>query len=411
MLNLYQKEKYYTMKYQELKKDPLVKDFLRSRGIRKSTEKAYLQRINKYCEFLGKTPTEFIDEAEEEQDNGIKKRKRKINSYIYDFVELLKSDNSSSNTIKSTVETVVSFYKQFDVDTPSLRNLVKKQNENISFESLLNKDLIKQIVDQASVRDKAIVLIHFSSGMGASEVRHLTFRDFLIAVNEYVDINELDKQDVLKVAMSLKNRDDLVGTWKIKRFKTGMPYVTFSSPEATKAMINYFIDRYRTNKPIKSLDDVLIVNQYNQKISATGYNLIFARLNEKLGLGKRSEKRHSLTSHILRKMFTTILYRAGLDKLAIDWMLGHKIDPITEAYFKTNIVDLKSKYMNVLPHLTLEKVKIKRMESDEVKDIVRDLDKKDEEIKKLREENAITRKIVEDLIKDMKMKENVVPKA
>lgn len=393
------------MKYQELMKDPLVKDFLRSRGIRKTTEKLYLFRINRYSKFLGKSPAEFIDEAEEEQDMGIKRRKRRINSYIYDFVELLQLENSSANSIKSIVGTVVSFYRQFDIDTPILRNLVKKENENVSFESLLNKSQIKQIVDQASVRDKAIVLIHFSSGMGASEVRHLTFRDFLIAVDEYTNINELDNQDMLKIVFNLKNRDDLIGTWRIKRFKTGMPYVTFTSPEATKALINYIIDRYRTNKPIKSIDDILIVNQYNEKISAPGYSLIFTRLNERLELGRRSEKRYTFTSHILRKMFTTVLYRAGLDKLAIDWMLGHKINPVTEAYFKTNIRDLKNKYKSVLHHLTLEKVKIQRMESDEVKDIVRDLDKKDEEIKKLREENAMTRKIVKDFIETMKLKE------
>jgi integrase len=393
------------MKYLELETDPLVKDFLRSRTLRKTTEKVYVRRIKKYSKFLGKTPTEFIDEAEEEQDKGIKRRKRQINSYIYDFVELLKSENHSAYSIKSNVETIVSFYKQFDVDTPSLRNLLKNQNKNVSFETLLNKDQIKQIVDQANVRDKAIILIHFSSGMGASEVRHLTFRDFLIAVGEYININELDKQDALKVAINLKNRDDLIGTWKIHRFKTGMPYVTFTSPEATKAIINYIIDRYRTNKPIKSLDDVLIVNQSNKKLSATGYTLIFARLNEKLELGRRSGKIRSFTSHILRKMFTTTLYQAGLDKLAIDWMLGHKIDPVTEAYFKTNIADLKRNYTKVLHHLTLEKVKIQRIESNEVKDIVRDLDKKDKEIKMLRKENAMTQKIVKDLIETMKMRE------
>lgn len=101
------------MKYPELKKDPLVKDFLRSRGLRKTTEKAYLQRIKKYSAFICKSPTEFIDEVEEEQDQGIKRRKRKINSYIYDFVELLKSENNSANSIKSKVETIVSLIKDF----------------------------------------------------------------------------------------------------------------------------------------------------------------------------------------------------------------------------------------------------------------------------------------------------------
>lgn len=49
-------------------------------------------------------------------------------------------------------------------------------------------------------------------------------------------------------------------------------------------------------------------------------------------------------------------------------------------------------------HLTIEKVKIRCIESNEVKGIVRDLDKKDEEIKFLREENEKTKNLVNELI-------------
>jgi hypothetical protein len=37
-----------------------------------------MHRITRYCNFLGNTPTELIEEAEVEQDSAIKTRKRRI---------------------------------------------------------------------------------------------------------------------------------------------------------------------------------------------------------------------------------------------------------------------------------------------------------------------------------------------
>ena len=393
------------MTYKDIETDPCIKDFIRSRSLRESTKREYLMRINQYCKFTGKTPSELVDEAEIEQDQGIKTRKRKIKDYILDYIEQLKKDNKSNTTIRSHIETIFGFYRSFDIDTPRLRNILNKNPDNPSFDKLPELKHIKQAIKSCGIRDRAIILLHFSSGMGASEVRNLTCRDFIVAVDEYLDLDDFDKGNIFKVAVSLKDKDNLVGTWKIRRFKTKMPYITFNSPESTQAIVDYIFYRYKVNKPINNIDDPLFTTKDNVKITSGTHQKLFMRLNDKMGFGHRTEKYRFFTSHMLRKLFTSSLYKAGVDKLAIDWMLGHKINPITEAYFKTNEKDLKMNYIKALPQLTLEKVKIRRIESDEVKGIVRDLDKKDEEIRMLRHENAITRKIVEDLINDLKMKE------
>ena len=393
------------MNYRDIENDPCVKDFLRSRRLRESTRKEYLGRLNQYCLFTGKTPTELIDEAEMEQDQGIKTRKRKIKGYILDYIDEFKNNNKADTTAKTHIETIFGFYKVYDIDTPSLRNLFSSNQNNASFEELPELKHIKQAIKACNIRDRAIILLHFSSGMGASEVRHLTCKNFVTAMDEYLDLDSLDKENMFKVAVNLKDKKDLIGTWKIRRYKTNMPYITFNSPESTQAIIDYIFYRYKMNKSVKNINDYLFTTKNNAHITKGNHQKIFMRLNDRVGFGRRTEKRRFFTSHMLRKLFTTSLYKAGVDKLAIDWMLGHKINPVTEAYFKTNEKDLKNNYIKVLHHLTLEKVKIRRMESEEVKDIVRDLDKKDEEIRILREENAMTRKIVKDFIETMKTRE------
>ena len=374
------------MTYREIENDRCIKDFLRSRGISEKTKREYLIRINQYSKFTGKTPEELIDEADDEQDQGIKQRKRKVKDYILDYIDDLKNNNKSNNTIKSHIDTVFAFYRYFDVDPPRVKNIVPVNHENLSFQELPEMEHIKQVLKVCSIRDRAIVLLHFSSGMGAAELRHLTCKDFITSFDEYLDLDDNNKQNMFKVAVNLKDKEDLIGTWKIRRYKTKMPYITFNSPESTQAIVDYIFERYNMNKPIKSLEDPLFTTLYNTMISPGSHQRLFMRLNDKAGFGKRTEKRRFFTSHMLRKLFTTSLYHAGVDKLAIDWMLGHKINPVTEAYFKTNIKDLKRNYIKAVPHLTLEKVKVKRIESDDVKEIVRELDKKDKEIKKLKAE-------------------------
>lgn len=116
-----------------------------------------------------------------------------------------------------------------------------------------------------------------------------------------------------------------------------MPYITFNSPESNKAIVEYILDRERNNKTFKTSDERLFTTATGKPISDAAHSLLFRRLNQRAGLGYRSESRNFFTSHMLRKMFTTTLYKAGVDKLAIDWMLGHKINPITESYFKADV--------------------------------------------------------------------------
>lgn len=363
------------MKNAEIENDKYFKKYIRSRGIRKSTKRVYITRIKTYTNFTGKTPTQLIKEADKEQDKGIKRYNRKINDYILDYVDYCKENDKAIQTIKLNIDTINSFYKYFDIDPPTIRGLLKKDPENLSFEKLPEMQTIEHALTVCKPRERAILLLQLSSGMGSAEIRSLTCKHFIDAFSEYIDLDRYDKKNLLKVATHLKDKnEEMIGTWKIVRIKTGMPYITFNSPESSRALINYVLYRYEMNKHIKSLDRPFFVNQFNRAVNKEAMTRMYNRINDNSGLGYRNNKRRTLTSHIPRKIFTTNLYRAGLDKLAIDWMLGHKINEVTESYFKTNIQDLKKLYMNAVEYLTIEKVKIKRVAAKEIKDIVRELD-------------------------------------
>lgn len=311
------------MQIRDIREDECVQDFLRSRRIRDSTKKEYIQRIKTYSSFLNKTPSELINEGESEEEAGIKKRKRKIKTYFYDFIDYLEKDREvSEQTIQLHISTISSFYDEYDIIPPRVKGL-HKTNFNISYEELPSFVDIRKVVSLAGLRDRAIILLMVSSGMGSSEVRNLHIGDF-------------------------KTSRSKIRTWNIRRFKTGMPYYTFNSPESTEALNSYL----RTRKK-KTSQDYLFVNRSNKQMSNDSVTRLFHRVNDAAGLGYRDHRHRTLTSHILRKMFTTALYKAGLDILQIDWMLGHKIPVSRAAYFKTNPGELKENYKKVVEFVTL----------------------------------------------------------
>lgn len=351
--------------------DKLFKIFIKERNITKRTIRSHAQAIRHYSNFHEMSPENLILEAEKEQDNGIKTYKRKVRKRLMGFIENLRKIGYSPFSIKSYLNSIKAFYHHFDIDTPRLRGIWKDKDKkrNLSHEKLPTKEDIGRILDVADIRDQAIILLHLSSGMGAGEVSYLTWRDFLVAYENYyvpspekqLDIfhvvNELEKIDAEE-----KNQDmgGIIGTWKISRIKTGMDYITYNTPESSKYILKYLEYRLNHNKPIKSLESTLFASYYNQRIKNSGYTLLFQRLNKKAGFKRRPqtgtvhpEGRHFITSHVLRKTFATMLYGARWDKLRVDWLLGHRIDDVSSAYFKVKPEILLEEYRKVIGELSV----------------------------------------------------------
>ena len=64
-----------------------------------------------------------------------------------------------------------------------------------------------------------------------------------------------------------------------------------------------------------------------------GFNKIYVRLNDKVGFKRRNNNYRFLTSHQLREIFTTTLFRNRVDKLRVDFLVGHRINQQDSAYF------------------------------------------------------------------------------
>ncbi|NMO09508.1 tyrosine-type recombinase/integrase [Methanobacterium subterraneum] len=375
------------MKFTEadISMDSMVKEFFLAKNIRESTKNHYLIRLRYYCDFIEKTPSQMIEEAEAEEEERLRMRKRKIRKYFLSWLDELQTKGYSRNTISSFFTSVKTFYRFFEIELPNVNIEIKKDNSK-SFEKIPTKEDIKKALNHANIKYKAMILLMSSSGMGSSEIRNLTYGNFLESIKEYYKPTKNEQFDIAQITEVLQEKRTVIPTWKINRFKTGMPYVTFSTPESVEALLVYMNSRQNKN-PFKSLNDWLFVSDGTQ-MSGHVLATYFRRINDKSGFEKL---KHSVFfhTHALRKFFGTTLHKKGIQRLNYDFMMGHKIDQIAEAYIKPNVDSLKREYMICIEDLSIESVKFRRIESGEIKTIVNELNEKDRQIKEIREEQKL----------------------
>ena len=157
----------------DILEDSLFKAFIQNRGIRKGTITRYNTQLKMYCNFIGKTPTELIDEAEKE-DLQIRMRNKSVKKYLLDFKDYMETNNYSSHNITNTLTMVRTFYTEYDIMLPKMQ--LKRKHNVESVEDIPSKNDIKLALKNCNPKFQAIILLMSSSGMGSAEVRSLSYK-------------------------------------------------------------------------------------------------------------------------------------------------------------------------------------------------------------------------------------------
>jgi integrase len=186
---------------------------------------------------------------------------RKTIEYLAKFKKCLKDKNLSPKAQAVAIACVRSFYKAFDIQLSSSIGKLRKAKalrENQHF--LTREDILKLVTNAKSLRDKAIILCMASSGMARQEIINLRVKDI-----------EFDENGI--------------GTVSIRRQKSQTDYVTFISPEAGKAMKNYFDERNRSEQlKIKGENDfVFVTHDIGRRGKPSTFTFIFWQMAKQLG--------------------------------------------------------------------------------------------------------------------------------
>lgn len=353
------------MNRNELEMEPTVKSLFALIAPADRTKDNYLTALMHYTNFTGMTPTELIDEANEDIKAGKLMIHRRVFTRIPAFRQYLEglrtpqaNRSHAPGTLNKYVSTVCSFYKYFYIEVPKQprsKNKTKPVKENLK---RATKDDIQKAQEIANLRDNAIMLCGVSSGMGAAEVASLTVEAF----NEGYDL------------------ETGITTFDMRRGKVEVDFITFISPEASQAVIKYL--EWRDRPPARP-DNKRDITEYEKRKVTPGSYLfisskvsaeylqtrdeeirrckpdtivkIYNRISNNANMGGQKGVYNILRSHNMRKFFTSNLKNAGCDSDLVEYFTGHTLDGSKPAYYEGNPVQLKEIYKKFIPYITIRK--------------------------------------------------------
>jgi len=319
--------------------EEIINDFTNSRNLSSKTIIGYRNTIKIYTQFNQLTLKELLTEAELEEETGIRWKKRKLKKRLMDFRVFLQR-KYLIGTAKIHFQRMTAIYRHYEIeihDLPYTSNKNVNEPIPITYKDLPDKKIIKKALKISSPVMRAVILFMSGSGCAKNETLNLTIQDFINATNEYHD-----KNNIYEVINALKNREDIIPTFTIKRKKTNKYYSTFCTPEATNEIINYLISSNRKLKPetpLFKIEDSYLIEK-------------FQTMNDQLNLGKKGVY-NRFRSHMLRKFHASQLYNAGLNIDQIDALQGRSKNKTRTSYFMENPEELKKKYIEHMNCLTI----------------------------------------------------------
>ena len=317
-----------------------------------SSRKLYKIAVKQYTEFFSMSMTELIAEAEAEEEQGIRWKKRKLKRRLLEFRQHL-LEKYTLNTVKSKYRPIVAIYKYFEIEVLDIPPINKKgaiTPEPIQFKDLPDKEIIRKAINIGTPIMKAAIYFMASSGCARRETLNLTIQDYIDALKEYTN-----KTNIYDIINELGHDCDVIPTFSVYRQKTGKYYTTYCSPEAVNAINEYILSR----------EDPVTRESKLFKIDPDYFTTRFMKINDTLGLGKVG--RHGrFRSHMLRKFHASALYNDGMSLDKVNDLQGKAKNKTDASYFMTNPEDLKYEYIKHLPAVTInqdvEKLSIKSPE-------------------------------------------------
>ena len=308
--------------------EKIFKNFCKERNLSPGSIKVYDHALRKYVEYNGMTLEKLLDEADTEEEQRIRWKKRKLKNRLIDFRNYLIDNGYAKETINTMMKRVTTFYRHYEIEIHHLPHVNIQSQVEIRIPT---REELQVAVESSRPLMKAIILFLASSGMSKIDMLKLTISDFIQATNHYHNTN-----NIIEVMTILKDRDDIIPTFPLTRTKTNKFHYTFCSPEAVTSIVNYLYSRKDHLNP----DSALF------KISYHWLTIKFEDLNSKLNLGVTNGNKYSiLRCHTLRKYHATTLRNNGLSIDIINAFQGKAKNKVDNVYFVDSPEELKKMYI------------------------------------------------------------------
>ena len=358
-----------------------IKEYIETRGLSKGTHQLLQYVMNHYSDFQQLSIHELLNEADIEEEQGIRWKRRTLKTRLIKYMNYLR-ETMTINSAKTYLKLVKSFYNHHEIEIYKLPSFNKKNaivHQPVTYNDLPDKEIIRKAVEISKPVMKALILFLSSSGVSKVDALNLTIGDFIEATSDYH--KQVDLYQNLAHLWSISNDVDIIPSFKKRRQKTNKYFITFCSHEATMEILNYLA--------MRSTRENLTLQSKLFKIENHYYTLKFQEINDMLHLGKVGAY-NRFRGHMLRKFNASALSKDGMDRTLINTMQGKSNGQVDDVYFFEDEQKLRDEYIKHLPSLLIfTEIKEVTVYSEEYIQLKKKNDalyKQIEEIKKMQEE-------------------------
>lgn len=302
-------------------------------GLTKNAKAMRLGRMWEYTDEGKLNPDELLEEAKKDIDNAGKR----LNDYF-----TKKKEETSHNTAVTAVCFLRGFYTHNNVSFPRKWGVprkkvskVSKRDEKTSFykynaekdEIVFKNGTLQHFVQNLNFRDQTIALCLLSTGTDATDVLNLNVGFVKDGRGKISDVKRF--------------------FWHDNRAKTGQPFKTFFSEEATE-----FLKRYVEQKRADASDDELLFPKEDCKpLDTHALSMNFRVAAKKMGYTKKHQA-SPFRPKRFRHLFRTACAIAQIDNGFTMAFMGHASD-VSAGYLEQDTSIFEKMYVKIEPFLTV----------------------------------------------------------
>jgi integrase len=271
------------------------------------TEFNYTYLLPQYCEFIGQSPEQIVQDYENAEQNKISERTimRKHSQKIQLWIMNLEKKGHAPSSIRSYVGIVMSFYNYNDlslgkIPMPKLR--ITYHNRDIT------KDEVNKIIAPSPLRERAFMAVMAQSGLRPCTITKLKIEDI-----EKI----LEKETPIPCMITVSN--------KIEKGKLGEGHPAFIGEESVK-----YIKQYLMTRKNLTPQSLLFATEKEKKLNEKNVSRTFriqakelnrtGNLDYKINISKPSE----LRLYNLRKFFRKYANQMGFEH--VNYLMNHKTE-------------------------------------------------------------------------------------
>ena len=230
-----------------------LNEYIQTRGLSHKTYNTLKSVLNHYTNYQELTLQELIQEADQEEEQGIRWKRRTLKNRLTNYMNYLR-ETMDINSAKTYFSMIKTFYQHHEIEIGKLPSWNLRNSRTytpITYNDLPDKTIIRTAVEMSNPKMKAIILFLVSSGMSKVDMRSLKIHQFITATQEYHNCN-----NIIDVITELKKvSEPIIPVWQHRRSKTNKYFITFNTPEATMEILNYLQFR-NEHRPLQN-DEVL----------------------------------------------------------------------------------------------------------------------------------------------------------